>query len=391
MRRHVLVVLGFATALGLGTHARGDNRDVLELPALVAGQPGEKKDPASGPAPPPLEPVPIIEYEEVGTREPRSLLQISGGGGLYIIRPFFETNPAYASVTTTFGPPTTVSNRTQEDFRQNLDGAPVGWLGVSFQEGFGVKARYFGYAQGTGFSILTPAATAGAITTFYTPYPEGLGITNGFGTILGDRFDFFSDLKIQSWDMEVTRSWFGEFWQVQASAGARLAHLSQDYSARFSPGPNNLFAAFVDVQSGHNFNGAGPLLAFEGYVDIGNTGFSLFCNTRNALLFGRAKNGATRVFTDQITGVATAIDTANRVEEDLLPVSEVELGVELGRRIGGRARLYVQAGVVGQMWWGAGNATNSAHITGTSFPDEAHDAGSNLGMMGFLIRGGFDF
>jgi hypothetical protein len=131
------------------------------------------------------------------------------------------------------------------------------------------------------------------------------------------------------------------------------------------------------LQSGHNFNGAGPTLAVEGRRAIGNSGFALYGNGRAALLFGTARQEVH--FAHPTAG---AFDNAAR-QADVLPIGEIELGVEYGRDVG-RLRAFAQAGCHGQFWWGAGNASNTAVLGG---PDNS----SSVGLVGGAFRVGVTF
>jgi hypothetical protein len=60
---------------------------------------------------------------------------------------------------------------------------------------------------------------------------------------------------------------------------------------------------------------------------------------------------------------------------DVIPVGELELGVGMRRPLG-RTVLLFRMGVVGQAWWGAGNATGES---------------GDLGFLGGVFRGGILF
>jgi hypothetical protein len=75
--------------------------------------------------------------------------------------------------------------------------------------------------------------------------------------------------------------------------------------------------------------------------------------------------------------------TSRAQQADVIPVGELEIGGEYSRDLG-RYRLFAQAGLVGQVWWGAGNAANNN--SGGS-PNNSSD----LGFLGFVFRGGISF
>jgi hypothetical protein len=67
----------------------------------------------------------------------------------------------------------------------------------------------------------------------------------------------------------------------------------------------------------------------------------------------------------------------------LMPVGELEVGAEYGYQFG-RARVFAQTGLVGQIWWGAGNASDTAD-------NLSSDSSSNLGFIGLVFRAGVTY
>src|SRR5262249_8691420 len=156
------------------------------------------------------------------------------------------------------------------------------------------------------------------------------------------------------------------------AGGIRYAHLSQDYRARrFASGSITAAPGFVTtfdqdsdvLLSGHNFDGAGPVFALEFRRPWEGTHLVFYGSTRGALLFGRGRQGAafqmvqTGRSPNPVAGQPSSLvpfSTSSYAEvsgsrDDLLPVAEMEIGLEYGREVG-RMYFFVQTALVGQAW-----------------------------------------
>src|SRR5207249_3930340 len=105
------------------------------------------------------------------------------------------------------------------------------------------------------------------------------------------------------------------------------------------------------IGTGHNINGAGPTAALEIRRALGNSGIALYASGRCSVIFGR---GRTQSFhgiqeTQQViprtgrvtTTTTTSTSFAVNGHDDVMPVSEVELGVEWAHKCG-PARVFVK-------------------------------------------------
>lgn len=297
-----------------------------------------------------------------GCCAPASAWKVVGGGGINLVQPLFQSNPAFRV------------NGVTHDFTQNLDGAPQAWIGVQRDDGWGFRTRYFQYAQGSQADIVNP----GGGTVINTANPLGLGVTS---TLANERTSTFSDLNVLTWDFEFTKHLCCGQWTLDLAAGARYAHLSQGYEAYVG-----LVAAVpkplaFDLDYGNNFNGAGPTFALDLHRQIGDTSLSLYCNTRLSILFGTVKQSGELEISQGGVVIAT-IDRSNTFSE-VIPVGELEAGLECVRNWGGFSTL-LQVGFIGQIWWGAGNASSN----NSSLAIDNH---SNFGFVGLSLRAGFQY
>jgi len=294
------------------------------------------------------------------------------GGGFYLIQPYFTSNPmgVYRSVSGI-----TVT-RMERDFPHRMDVSPLAWLGYISENGLGFRVRYFQFCADSRDSFNVPKGTS-----FTSAAPLGLPINAGED----EGFAAASDLMLSVWDFEATKLWRSCNWGILGAAGIRYAHIAQDYLAASSGIVGGANAEYLD--SGHNFNGAGPTVAVDVKRLFGNTGFALYGNARGSLLFGSAHQRVFREVTSSTTGLPLLLDESASFQAAVLPVGELELGAEYRRDLG-RADFLVQLGLFGQVWWGAGNAANSSILSGNSFHA---DNAANLGFIGMAFRFGVNF
>jgi len=171
------------------------------------------------------------------------------------------------------------------------------------------------------------------------------------------------------------------------SGGFRYAHLSQDYAA-FQVSRGATFGIFIPglefiqtnlLSAGHNFNGAGPTLALETRRPIGSSGLSLFANLRGTMLFGQSKQQVEqptiieRGFPNPNTSISVV--NATYVRDTVLPVAELEMGVEFSRTWGA-VRPFFRTGLVAQTWFDAGSASRLA---------------GDLGFLGLSVTAGLSY
>ncbi|HEV3261297.1 MAG TPA: Lpg1974 family pore-forming outer membrane protein [Gemmataceae bacterium] len=349
---------------------------------------------AMPPGPPPLPPLvgdrgPVVHFEDV-TSDPGAQQggHFVAGAGLYLIKPFFDTNPAFRTSTTTvtggiFNVTSTTQTQ-QQDFEYDLAAAPLIWIGYVADNGLGVRGRWWSFDQGSRFEMLDQAGVS--ITS---AAPQGLSIHSPgsvlFPGVNADSLAFNSNLRLDVWDLEATQDFRLGGWALTVSGGARYVHMAQNYNAyRTNPGGVQGVLLVTDngeaLHSGHNFNGAGPTVALEVRRPLGDTGLALYGNARGSLLYGDGKQHTT--LSQQFSGVVgvTPFDMVHTSDvvgsrDDLLPIVELELGAEYGMDMG-RLRPFIRTGVVGQTWFGAGNATS---VTG------------NLGFLGLTATAGVNY
>jgi hypothetical protein len=220
------------------------------------------------------------------------------------------------------------------------------WLGYVTDSGLGARVRWWRFDQNVqacavndGATTITSAAPRGidVVSEPHFPIAFFMAGTNTFflrdpGAV-GEKMALASNLKLDVWDFEATQEAEAGRWWLLFSAGARYAHLSQNYDATvifhdFGPESDAL-------RSGHNFSGAGPTLALEARRPIGNTRFAVFGNVRGSLLFGEATQRVYLLHTYQwVFGTTTALSQSRWNHDTFLPVGEMELGAEYSQTFG---------------------------------------------------------
>jgi hypothetical protein len=159
------------------------------------------------------------------------------GGGIYYVRPTFANNPAFF---TDLAVGTPLQAHAGRDFDWGYDFAPLVWLGYVGEDGLGVRARYWRFDQASRALLSNGDSSGDVLVT--TPSPLGLDITSP-GIVLFkqgvDTLAFDSSLKLDSLDLEATLEGGAGPWWIGLSAGARYAHVAQEYNAYRNDPPSN--------------------------------------------------------------------------------------------------------------------------------------------------------
>lgn len=294
---------------------------------------------------------------------------LSFGGGVYLLYPHWENNPAYAVTT---GPG--VARFRQEDFSFHTEVAPYAYISYTSPTGLGLRSRFWRFdqtstifLQNDGLSQIDSAAPLNLQNTSF---------------LAGDQLMFEGGLQITVIDLEALQVFNWGLWSLQFSGGVRYSHLAQHYNHLRVPAAGS----FDAITSGHNFRGAGPTLGIEARRDLGFWGLGLYGSARGSLLYGTGRQNAFLV------GSGSLVATASASRSDVIPVTELELGLDWCKQIK-QCRFFVQAAVVGQVWYGAGNAANNEMIlpVGQGFLGNVADNNANLGLFGGKLVFGLEF
>jgi hypothetical protein len=301
-------------------------------------------------------------------------------GGFYYMKPLFESNPAFVILhrQVVNGVPTVGSSIEQLGYDANF--APRVSFGVSTEsELLGLRTTWWHFDERSHQrGVFNTDPTLNTVVT--TPEIFGVPGFTSPGTVartlgvFNDVMLFGSHIDTHVWDWEATHRFHLGEWCLLLSEGVRYTYLSQSYQAlRSNRGTGRLGTARVNllvdrdlVGTGHNINGAGPTAALEFRRALGDWGIALYGSGRCSVTFGRGRTQSfhgTQV-TEQIiprtgritTNTATATSFAVKGHDDVMPVSEVELGLEWAHKCG-PARVFVKTGLIASEWDFAGSAT----------------------------------
>lgn len=336
-----------------------------------------------------------------------------GGGTIYALKPWINDNPAY---TITRGLGTARSTLQTEDFDWSFAPAFATWFGWSAANGLGLRARYFQFDQGSRPRdfVLSPAGAAVSkvgVPANVTPFAGGN--FGSPGVLLGagygqDHLQFSSGLQIYSIDMEGTWNWNRGCFNMLVSGGGRYLHLNQNYQAlatnrtAFPLLPPDPFAGGIILPNGNivppaslaglplsetqslsylrSFNGGGPTLSWLGRFYLGQTGLAAFGSARGSLLVGGGRertiySQSVQDPTTLVGGNQSTFSEASRSFDQVMPVAELELGLEYGIPLN-FSRLFVRGGVVNQTYFNTGSVA---------------DHNSNLSLFGGQLSVGLNY
>jgi hypothetical protein len=322
-------------------------------------------------------------------------VRLIGDIGFMILTPRWSDNPAYFSGSSPVAKPDLYQ---QHDFSFGSQFVPQISLGAVSGGGLGFRVGWWGFAMSSTATATQPAGAE--LSVFGAASPQQIQDLTNYNVftdpgVPGEKGVAVGRLRMQVWDFEAIQEFDLGQWFLILSGGVRYAHISQDYLAGvFDP------SGFLDdgLTSGHNFNGAGPTLALNAQRLLGDSGIYLYGKGRGSLLFGRTKQTTTQF--EDTPGVddsdgspdTSILATASHTTNAIIPVGELELGVGYRRQMG-RAELFIQAGLVAQAWFGAGNLSESSG-SADFFINEEHSAinrDGTLGLIGATFKAGINY
>lgn len=228
-----------------------------------------------------------------------------GGAGVYVIRPHWTTNPAFAATITNGG----VNVDSQTDFPYSYYASPLIWFGYVGENGLGARTRFWLFDQASNLT-----RTNDGNVSYISAAP--LNYLNSSSTA-GDVLTFSSGLELNVVDFELTQTFQAGAFTGQLTAGGRYTRIQQSY--HHVEAPLNTLDDIVD--SSHSFSGFGPSIAAEVRRSILDSGLSLYANGRGSILFGKSSQQATNINNNVVTNIGAYASW------DVLPTLETELGV----------------------------------------------------------------
>lgn len=313
---------------------------------------------------------------------------ILGGVGIYWVQPFFNNNPAYFTHTTTTTPGHTFSSASQVDLSHDMEVFPELWLGYISDSGLGFRTRIWWFREGSGQDLSLPAANGGQVVSVNSAGPLGVDTVDVSNAAGPATFSVTSKLDVHVWDLEAIQNLQVCHWDLLLCGGLRFVHLNERYDAYGTETEvTTTTVGAYSVNSGHSFTGIGPELALEARRPLGSS-VALYGCARGALVFGSSKQDAFSV--QNGIQVGSFSEEAFDHHDKVLPIAELEIGVEASRRVG-NARLFGQLALVGQGWFGAGNASRTSNPDVLGGLDGGTVEDGDFGFFGLAFRVGVNY
>jgi len=365
---------------------------------VAVSQPAELPAAEIPPAPPvpPLMPAAALPPAACPVAEPAGVSSgFYAGATLYFLKPYSAGNTAYQT-TTGFGGASPAT--TTRDFDWGMEPAYEFTLGYAGPAGLGAKVSWFRFDQSSAAlaDALAPAAATAtnialspSLPAFQAPSKDsifsspGLLLSSGLGT---DRLRVQSALKIDTLDAAATYTWDADSFRFSVGAGGRYLHLAQRFDARIDNALGDGVTAETQTYSfTQSFNGGGPLLDLGATWRVGQTNWGVFSNVRGALLVGQTTQESRyyQRVTDPLGRTnggffpvdSTIAPTTRNVTDTVVPMADLQLGLEYGRPVGA-GTVFGRVGVVNQTYFGVGGASRTD---------------GNLSLFGVQFSAGFNY
>ena len=305
------------------------------------------------------------------TPEPEERWRFFVGADALVIKPFWSVNPAYAlDVDDEEG-------ETQKNFSHDFTVSPVVRAGVVSPSGLGFRASAWWMDSDASEQV----SDVGQPFEVTVAHPLDLNDDDGDDA----DYDIRSSLCLLVVDAELTLPvQVGRFGAL-FSGGVRYADMDQSYDYdRFDNDGDDE----DQLRSSHDLQAFGPTFGAEATYALGG-GLSVYTNFRGSIVFGERQERGT-LHTDINDEGGGDEDSAFINQDTAVAIAEIEGGLGWTHDWG-RWGLDLRAGVVSQMWFNAGNASQNEHIIGDSQPDESLDPGANLGLLGLRVSAGVHF
>jgi hypothetical protein len=235
------------------------------------------------------------------------------------------------------------------------------WAGYVGSSGFGGRITYFELDADVAREAFTAPNANFAIIGPTVPNLPNFAST---GTLnAGNSINANANFEMYSIDADLMQALRKGSWDINVGGGFRHASFEQDYVAIV-----NDAGAGHGSHVSHRFDGVGPTIFAEVRRPIAGSVLNVFAKGRASLLYGDEK------FAAQDTILVT--NDLSRRSNEVMTISEIQVGGEVCFRVGPCHRLTVHAAWEGQNWAGAGTATSSD---------------GDLGLMGFNAGAGLDW
>jgi len=262
---------------------------------------------------------------------------VIGGIQAVFVKPHLANNLAF----TTFD----FINSTSQNFNftQDFNTSWRVWVGLAFEDGVGVRGRYWEYDHNS--NPVTLNDPTGDIV-FFGPLDGTNGGTGRFqaGFIPDETVVAQSDIDVYSFDLEAYQKVNYRRWQNVVGGGFRYGAISQQYNAFATMTP-------TFTNNSHRFDGIGPTIMAEVRRPL-TSGLAFLASARGSYLFGTTRINNVR----NDNGIDNFF---NSTEDTAMVVTEFQVGLDYSRTLSNGARFYLALMGDFQSWQQGGNS-NSA-------------------------------
>lgn len=266
------------------------------------------------------------------------------GVELSFLQPYFESNPAATMLS---GDGDTFESFTDIEFDFGTELSPRVWLEYSANNQMGIRAVWWDFDHGA-----DPVSASPDDNGFGRISNPDFGDIDLSTTVPGSTYNTTTDLHAWTLDIEGTRTFTGGCWKWLAAAGVRYAEIDQTYISDLQSAAGDLQGR---IDYSHRSEGFGPTVFLRAQRPI-LPGISLFGSARGSLLYGDSASTLDAVEDLDLDDQLRTLRLTGR--DDLLPIGEVQVGLQVSPPGGAVWRPYLHVALEGQHWAGAGNASS---------------------------------
>lgn len=232
--------------------------------------------------------------------------------------------------------------------------SPRVWLGTCSSANGGFRTSYW-YFQDTA-DRETATAVVGATPVYLYVYGAGGNLTRNAYADLGETLTSIHNTRVQSLDFEFFDSICYRNWNMQPTAGLRLADIDLNLRGDVY---DSLGGLEETVTNELNVRGAGPTASARINRMIRCSPYSLYGNIRGSLLFSQTKQ---EIYEMKNAGANQVIDRARH--DEILSVFEMGLGLQYNYCCASGLNTIAGVGYQLQAWHDVGGPVDSSSTLG---------------------------
>ncbi|QDT62814.1 Lpg1974 family pore-forming outer membrane protein [Calycomorphotria hydatis] len=223
------------------------------------------------------------------------------------------------------------------------------WAELVGDDDFGGRVRWFTFDQ----AAERYEYTANATSTYTVRLNDQFANPTNTGDIFvlpasaGDNIRVSGGLDVDVFDAEMSQRIRMNNWLFNVGGGFRYGKVTQDSNVTLS----DAGGVIASSQSNNSFHGIGPVAFAEMRRPIGCSGLSILANVRGSMLYGDHKDSI-------VNFDSTAVTTTQQYHtnnQDLIPIAEMQLGVEWSVWLSNISVFSIQVAWETQTWFGTGN------------------------------------